>query len=117
VHGCFSEVSCPRHAKKFGSTEDDTQSMQDAIRTTSQLRYSDTKKIRKKRSTLLNSFFATTLTKTADIRVGSTKPNDDDFQLIVLNLSDNSVAGGSDEVQRAVDSLYREQQITTKPRR
>jgi hypothetical protein len=90
----------------FGSTEADSESVRNAARTPSQLGGSGPRKTSKKKSTLPDSLFATTLNKTVDVRVESTKPDDDELQLMVLHQSHNSVAESAEDVGREADSLY-----------
>jgi hypothetical protein len=101
----------------FGSTEADSESVRNAARTPSQLGESGPKKIGKKKSTLPDSLFATTMNKTGDVRVESTKPDDDELQLMVLHKSHNSVAESAEDVRREADSLYKDSYETTVPKR
>jgi hypothetical protein len=92
----------------FGSIETDSESVRNAARTPSQLGGSGPKKISKKKNTLPDSLFATTLNKTVDVRVESTKHDDDELQLMVLHQSHDSVAESNEDVQIGAGSLYEE---------
>jgi hypothetical protein len=101
----------------FGSTEADSESVRNAARTPSQLGELVPKKIGKKKSTLPASLFATTMNKTGDVQVESTKPDDDELQLMVLHQSHNSVAESAEDVRREADSLYKDSHETMVPKR
>lgn len=109
----------------FGTTEDDSGSIRDAARTPSQLERSGSKKPRNKKSTLPASLFNTNgsmfqsaITKTVDTRVESSKPDDDELQLVELGQAGNhgSVAESTEDGQRGAESLYKEQHSRTIPK-
>ena len=81
-------------------------------------RSSNGKKTSKKKGTLPDSLFATTITKTIDMRVSSIKPEEDELQLVELG-PNKSTTDSNDGVKNGpseTETSYKTQHQRTLPR-